>query len=125
MERDAFMALLNSEHERIVELQMTKGVEYAPNADAVLNFKQRGEKLDIPAVKVWAVQAGKHWDRIDAYCMRGRVLDDEPIVVRVRDLILYLYLLLALVEDGRKARDIQAFVEPMKRGSVGPPAQDY
>jgi hypothetical protein len=48
---------------------------------------------------VWAIYAGKHWDAIEQYCRRGEVSSDETVEKRIRDLILYLYLLLSMVVD--------------------------
>jgi hypothetical protein len=99
MDRTSFMAMLDYEHKNIVALNQTKGKEYTPDSDVTENFKRHGTTLDVPPEIVWAIYAGKHWDAIEQYCRRGEVSSDEPIYKRIRDLILYLYLLLAMVND--------------------------
>lgn len=99
MDRATFIAMLHSESENIIALNETKGKEYTPDSDVTENFKRHGERLEVAPAIVWAIYAGKHWDAIEAYCRRGEVSSDETIEKRVRDLILYLYLLLATVVD--------------------------
>jgi hypothetical protein len=99
MDRSSFMALLASEHENIVALNETKGKEYTPDTDVTENFKRHGTQLGVSPTIVWAIYAGKHWDAIEQYCRRGEVSSDETIEKRIRDLILYLYLLLTMVVD--------------------------
>lgn len=99
MDRATFMDMLSSEHQRVVDLNATKGKEYTPDSDVTENFKRHATQLDVRATIVWAIYAGKHWDAIEQYCKHGEVSSDETIEKRIRDLILYLYLLLAMVVD--------------------------
>lgn len=99
MDRATFIAMLGTEGQNIVDLNATKGKEYTPDSDVTENFKRHGITLEVPPTIVWAIYAGKHWDAIEQYCRRGEVSSDETIEKRIRDLILYLYLLLAMVVD--------------------------
>lgn len=84
--------------ERIKELNDTKGCEYAGDADALANFRNRAEQLDLDPLKVWGIFFGKHADAIFAFIRVGKVLS-EPIEGRIDDAILYLILLRALVKE--------------------------
>lgn len=99
MDRSTFIPMLHSESENIIALNETKGKEYTPDSDVTENFKRHGAQLGVAPEIVWAIYAGKHWDAIEQYCRRGEVSSDETIEKRIRDLILYLYLLLAMVVD--------------------------
>lgn len=98
MNRSEFTELVKQEFNHILEINQTKGKEYASEADALSNFYRRSEELGISPKAVWAVFAGKHWDSIMHYCKEGKVLS-EPIEGRIRDLILYLLLLEGLARE--------------------------
>ena len=102
MNREEFTKLMEVKHLELLQINQTKGNEYAGEADALDNFKRHAQALDLRPEQVWAVYAGKHWDAIMSYCRRGHVLSDEGIEGRIDDAILYLYLLLGLVVDGEK-----------------------
>ena len=102
MNREEFTKLMADKHEELVRINRTKGVEYAGEEDALDNFKRHARELDLRPEQVWAVYASKHWDAIMSYVRTGTVLSDEGIEGRIDDAILYLYLLLGLVEDGKK-----------------------
>ena len=98
MTRDEFVKLMTREFDGIVTLNKTKGHEYAGDDDALSNFKQSGQAIGITPEQAWAVFAGKHFSAIQSYCREGQV-HSEPIEGRVRDLILYGYLLLGLIAE--------------------------
>jgi hypothetical protein len=98
MTRDEFLALLEEIHQEIVGLNKTKGHDYAGDEDALSNFKEMGRVADLPPERIWQVYAGKHWAAIMTYCKEGQV-QSEPIEGRIKDLILYGYLLLGLVKE--------------------------
>jgi len=73
--------------------------EYAHNeANALQNFDDEAKNLDIPRMKVWAVFAGKHWRGIRAY-INGHKSQREDVRGRIKDLIVYLVLLEAMIYD--------------------------
>lgn len=95
--------LINKTVDRINQLSRTKGGEYAGDEDRLANFRRNGENLGLRMEQVWAVYAGKHWDAISQFVKdlgtgyereRG-----EPIEGRVDDLIVYLILFRAMLEE--------------------------
>lgn len=98
MDRGEFLILIKALNTEAAELFEKKGADYAGSVDIVRNFKSHGERLELPAEMIWAVYASKHWDAVMSYCREGQV-ESEPIQGRVLDLIVYLYLLMALIVD--------------------------
>lgn len=89
--------------EKIINLGVVKGGEYAGDEDRLANFRRNGKNLDLPMEVVWAVYAGKHWDAIQQYVKdlhqnktRPRA---ESILGRADDLIVYLLLFKAMVVE--------------------------
>jgi len=107
MTRDEFTALLRGEMEALLELNNTKGREYAGDADALANFKGEAAELGLTAEQVWHVFANKHWRAISAYCRTGEVLS-EDIDGRIRDLALYGFLLLGLARERQLRTRLEA-----------------
>lgn len=99
MTRDDFIALLENEHREIVAINRTKGHDYAGEEDALSNFKRNAARLGMTPIQVWAIYFYKHLDAIETYVREGGVAS-EPIEGRIRDAILYLYLLRGLVSEG-------------------------
>jgi hypothetical protein len=102
MRRPEFVALMGATHDSIVELNATKGHDYAGDEDALANFKRHATNLGLTPEQIWGVYAGKHWDAIMTYCREGDVAS-EPVEGRILDAILYLYLLLGLVREKQDA----------------------
>jgi cyclopropane fatty-acyl-phospholipid synthase-like methyltransferase len=100
MTRDDFIALLQSEFEKIVQINRIKGHDYAGEDDALSNFKRNADRLGLTSIQVWAVYFHKHLDAIETFVREGGVAS-EPIEGRIQDAILYLFLLRGLIEDGR------------------------
>ena len=100
MTRDDFTKLMQSTFDRLLEINQTKGREYARgDDDALANFKRHAEALGLRPEQVWAVYAGKHWDAIMSYVKEGRTQSEETIDGRIHDLMLYALILLGLVHD--------------------------
>lgn len=99
MTRDEFLAMLDAECGELRRLNETKGHDYAGEQDALSNFKRHAAELGLRPEQVWAVYASKHWDAILTYVREGDV-KSEPVEGRVRDLALYLFLLLGLTREG-------------------------
>jgi hypothetical protein len=107
MDSSEFGNMMTDEFHRVLALQMAKGRDYAREDDALANFKTQAAALDLTPEQVWAVFAGKHWAAIMAYAREGDV-KSEPIEGRIHDLILYGFLLLAMVrEAGAEASQIE------------------
>ena len=84
--------------ETIHDLNATKGLEYASEADGLANFKNRSAQLGLTPMQVWGIFYGKHSDAIYSYLRNGEVLS-EAIEGRIDDAILYLILLKGLIRE--------------------------
>ena len=100
MERSALTALIDEHFARITEINRTKGHDYAGEDDALSNFKKQAVDLGLDPKQIWGVFAGKHWSAIMTFIKEGDV-KSEPIEGRIHDIILYCFLLLALIEEER------------------------
>lgn len=85
----------------LLQLSRTKGRDYAGDYDPFSNFRREAEALGLTKEQVWGVYAAKHWSAIMSYCRQGQV-ESEPIEGRIKDLILYGFLLLGMIEDDRR-----------------------
>lgn len=73
--------------------------EYAhDDANALANFERIAAELGISREKVWYTYAKKHWDGILAH-INGQVSQREDVRGRIKDEIVYLVLLWAMVDD--------------------------
>lgn len=100
---DRYAALVNKTVYMIKQLGKLKGGEYAGDNDRLANFRRNGEAIGLPMETIWRVYAGKHWDAISQFVhdlqsgkSRGRM---EPIEGRVDDLIVYLILFKAMLDE--------------------------
>ncbi len=104
-----FAILIKETIEEIKNLSTLKGGEYAGDIDRLANFRRNGEALGLPMEIVWAVYAAKHWDAVMQFIQdlntgkeRKRL---EPIEGRVDDLLVYLILFKAMLQERRVAAD--------------------
>lgn len=121
MNRKTYNDMVGREQQSLFELNARKGADYAGDDDVCANFKHHAELLGLTPEQIWAVYAGKHWDAIVTYCREGQV-ESEPIDGRIRDVIVYCFLLLAMVRD-REASD-SSFLSHVKRAGSGPGGPD-
>lgn len=88
---------------RVKHLSKVKGGEYAGDLDRLANFRRNAEALGLNMETIWSVYAAKHWDAIIQYVkdLQGDTTRprDEPIEGRVNDLIVYLILFRAMIEE--------------------------
>jgi hypothetical protein len=96
----------------ITKLSALKGGEYAGDQDRLANFRRNALALGMPMESVWAVYAAKHWDAVMQYVMdlnTGKTRERmEPIEGRVNDLIVYLILFKAILEERNAPKDLTA-----------------
>lgn len=89
--------------DKLFDLANTKGAEYAHGNDRLDNFRRNGEECGVPMEVCWRIYAGKHWDAITTYIRDIQTgtqrVRSEPIEGRVLDLIVYLTLLLAIIDE--------------------------
>jgi hypothetical protein len=88
-------------------LQAVKGGEYASDDDRLANFKEAGKRLSTLPEQVLLVYLDKHYASIcnfvrDLAAHRTRPRS-EPIEGRVDDMIIYLLLFKALLEERKEA----------------------
>lgn len=103
----------------IMELNTTKGHDYAGDEDALSNFKRNAERLKLTPEQVLMVYLGKHLDAIYTYCAEGQV-ESEPIEGRIDDAILYLLLLKGLVHESLDKKDKALKMQtPMPSYNIG------
>lgn len=107
---DEWNRLVDKAFAEITKLAIMKGGEYSGDTDRLLNFRRNGRNLGLPMETVWAVYAGKHWDAIMQYIKderegisRTRL---ESIEGRVNDLLVYLLLLKAMLQEGADYRKL-------------------
>lgn len=102
-EHDKFDKLLIQTVEIINSLAEKKGGEYAGDEDRLANFRRNAEALGLNMEDVWSVYAAKHWDAIMQYVKDSRNGVErerlEPIDGRAHDLIVYLVLFLAMLDE--------------------------
>lgn len=97
----AVEAMMSGDFEEVRALFRAKGNDYARADDALHQFKLSAEQMGLTLPQVWGVYAGKHWAAISTFIRDGE-LASEPIEGRVHDLILYLFLLLAIVREAER-----------------------
>lgn len=100
---DQWEKLLSQTVEQIKQLAKLKGAEYSGDLDRLDNFRRNGQDVGLPMETIWRVYAGKHWDALTTYIrdlQAGRVRErSEPIASRVDDLLVYLLLFKAMLEE--------------------------
>lgn len=100
---DRWKLLVEDSYEHIRTLAQKKGGEYSGDQDRLLNFRRNGLALDLPMETIWAVYAAKHWDALMQYIkdkQMGKVRERlEPISGRVDDLLVYLLLFKAMLDE--------------------------
>jgi hypothetical protein len=115
MDRDTFVDFRDHHFDLIKGISSTKGADYAGDVDALSNFKEAARELDVSPNTIWFVYFHKHWSAIRTFLQKGDVAS-EPIEGRIHDAILYLFLLLALIEDEKEGARVQRYEE----GEGGP-----
>ena len=100
---DNWTKLLAETHKTMIELATLKGGEYSGDLDRLANFRRNAFNLGLDYRQVWAVYSAKHWDAIMQYVkdlnsetQRVRL---EPISGRVDDLLVYLLLFKAMLQE--------------------------
>lgn len=69
--------------------------------DVLANFKNVAESTGVTPLQVWLVYSQKHFDAISTYVKTGGQSESEPIKERFGDLLNYLELGWALIEEDR------------------------
>lgn len=109
---ERYTQLIDGTIETITKLSALKGGEYAGDHDRLANFRRNAARLGVPMETIWAVYAAKHWDAVQQFVMDLNLGRDrermEPITGRVDDLIVYLILLKAILDERDTPKDLTA-----------------
>lgn len=105
--QDAYKALILRTIEQINSLSTVKGGEYAGDDDRLANFRRNAEALGVSMETCLMVYAGKHWDSLQQFVKDLSTGKDrprsEPLSGRADDLIVYLILFKAMLEERGQA----------------------
>jgi hypothetical protein len=97
----------------IMEARKDGQREYTNGEDnAFSNFEQLAKELDLDREQILWVFAMKHKDGIASY-LRGNKSQREDVTGRLKDLIVYLFLLWLMIEEGRSQDE-----EHLKRQAI-------
>ncbi len=118
---ETYNDLVAATFRRVVELGVKKGGEYAGDDDRLANFRRNGEDQALPMETIWRVYAAKHWDAIGQYIKdqrTGRTRERmETIEGRVDDLIVYLCLFKAMIDERNRSPQ-PTFPNPFAKGAA-------
>lgn len=98
MTREEFDTLRDRMYQDICFINEKKGKDYAGSEDALKNFKEVAKRTGLTPKEAWLVYFTKHMMAIETFIRNGQV-ESEPIEERIKDAILYLFLLHGLIED--------------------------
>lgn len=89
--------------EKIKSLGVLKGGEYAGDQDRLANFRRNAERWGMTMEQCWGIYVSKHYDAIVQYVQdlaAGKVRERaEPLAGRVDDIIVYMLLFKALLDE--------------------------
>ena len=107
MNIDKFLEVRTKLLEESLALTLKKGKDYTKGSEDVLrNFKETGADLGLSPEQVWGIFAKKHFDAIMSYIKHGGKHESEPIAERIKDLLNYLVLLYAILNEQPKGKTL-------------------
>ena len=110
MKQYEFNKLWKETEEILQGLASIKGHEYADETDVLDNFKTVAKEVQTAPEQVWFTYFYKHYASLRRYVQTvssgKEIIAAEPIEGRIHDLIVYLFLMLAMVEE-RKNTTLQ------------------
>lgn len=105
---ERYSGLIERTFEKVRELGRLKGGEYSGDDDRLANFRRNAKDLGLPYEAIWRVYAAKHWDAVGQYIrdiVNGTTRERmEGLDGRVDDLIVYLLLFKAMLEEKNEGR---------------------
>ena len=108
MKQYEFNKLWKETEEVLHGLASLKGHEYADETDVLDNFKTAAKEVQTAPEQVWFTYFYKHYAALRRYVQSAssgkEIIAAEPIEGRIHDLIVYLFLMLAMVEE-RKSNE--------------------
>lgn len=88
-----------------IDLIKAKNSDYTggqAKRDRIAHFREAARDLDLPILKIWQVFTRKHWSAIQKF-VNGGTLESEPVDGRINDIINYMVLLGAIIDDKKDA----------------------
>ena len=104
MRLEDYNKLIQDFRDRADAMANMKRIEYTESRgdeDVLENFKATGKDLNLDPLQVLGIFMKKHWSSIINYIKTGKVYSDEKIEGRIMDLIQYLELTYACIEEKR------------------------
>jgi hypothetical protein len=92
--------------------------EYATSQNAFNNFDRDAIEVGIHRNQSWLILAGKHWRGIASY-VRGLKGQREDIRHRIKDLIIYLVLFWAMLDDEEEENKLTQAVPQLRATPLG------
>lgn len=84
-----------------IDMIKSKNADYTQGTakkDRIAAFRRISSDIDIPMEKIWAIFCNKHWGAVMRFIKDGEV-ESEPIDGRINDIINYMVLLGAILDD--------------------------
>lgn len=103
MKRSDFNKIWDKVIAECTEINRTKGNDYAGDSDALRNFKEVAARTGMTPLQCWGVYWAKHVMAVETRVQNGAV-ESEPIESRINDIIVYMILLRALLEEENENR---------------------
>lgn len=105
MKKEAFLDFMSTKMNELLETSRSAQKEYAHGEEdnCFNNFLRVGAEVDAHPMKVLWVYAMKHKDGIAAW-LKGVKTQREPITGRIKDLIVYLFILWAWIEHNESEK---------------------
>lgn len=102
MLKSEFNKFLSDKMTEITLTNQSGQSEYALSQDAFDNFNRLAAELEMDRKSVLMVYFSKHRDGVISF-LKGHVSQREPVDGRIKDMIVYLFLLWGMVEEEKPA----------------------
>jgi len=103
MNHQEFTKIVQETHAMTDALLLSKGEEYAGNADRLAKFKRGAHLTGATPLQVAFIYAAKHWDALSTFVRKDatglKQQLSEPIEGRLDDLINYCILMKAIIKE--------------------------
>ena len=89
-----------------IDLIRAKNSDYTEGngkRDRIAHFRSASADLKLPMMKIWQVFIRKHWSTVQKFANGGEI-ESEPIDGRINDIINYMVLLAAIIEDEKTVK---------------------
>lgn len=105
MTKEEFQSFITQKFNQDIKATSKDGQkEYALSVDAFDNFNRLSVELGISREQVLLVYFSKHRDGVISY-IKGHKSQREPVQGRIKDMIVYLFLLWGMVEENEAIKD--------------------